>query len=313
MVKKILVTGGAGYIGTSLVPKLLRAGHEVTVFDNLMVGGNQLLPFFRYENFKFVRGDIRHKEELKKVVEGKDIIIHLAALVGFPVCRMNPQLAQEINVDGTVNLIESCTDDQVVFYGSTGSNYGAVTDICTEETPLHPLSLYGETKTKAEQLLMERDNTIAYRFATAFGVSPRFRLDLLINDFSYKCIKDGYLVVYEKNYMRTFIHVSDIAECFVFGIDNMDKMMGNVFNVGDDNMNHSKEEVCNMIGKKTGAFIHYEEIGEDADKRNYVVSYDKISNLGFRTTITVEEGIDEVTEALKVTDFQNKYTNARYY
>ena len=313
MVKKILVTGGAGYIGTSLVPKLLRAGHEVTVFDNLMVGGNQLLPFFRYENFKFVRGDIRHKEELKNVVEGKDIIIHLAALVGFPVCRMNPGLAKEINVDGTINLIESCTDEQVVFYGSTGSNYGAVTDICTEETPLHPLSLYGETKTKAEQLLMERDNTIAYRFATAFGVSPRFRLDLLINDFSYKCIKDGYLVVYEKNYMRTFIHVSDIAECFVFGIDNMDKMMGNVFNVGDDNMNHSKEEVCNMIGKKTGAFIHYEEIGEDADKRNYVVSYDKISNLGFRTTITVEEGIDEVTEALKVTDFQNKYTNARYY
>ena len=313
MVKKILVTGGAGYIGTSLVPKLLRAGHEVTVFDNLMVGGNQLLPFFRYENFKFVRGDIRHKEELKNVVEGKDIIIHLAALVGFPVCRMNPQMAQEINVDGTVNLIESCTDDQVVFYGSTGSNYGAVTDICTEETPLHPLSLYGETKTKAEQLLMKRDNTIAYRFATAFGVSPRFRLDLLINDFSYKCIKDGYLVVYEKNYMRTFIHVSDIAECFVFGIDNMDKMMGNVFNVGDDNMNHSKEEVCNMIGAKTGAFIHYEEIGEDADKRNYVVSYDKISNLGLRTTITVEEGIDEVTEALKVTDFQNKYTNARYY
>ena len=260
-----------------------------------------------------MRGDIRHKEELKNVVEGKDIIIHLAALVGFPVCRMNPQMAQEINVDGTVNLIESCTDDQVVFYGSTGSNYGAVTDICTEETPLHPLSLYGETKTKAEQLLMKRDNTIAYRFATAFGVSPRFRLDLLINDFSYKCIKDGYLVVYEKNYMRTFIHVSDIAECFVFGIDNMDKMMGNVFNVGDDNMNHSKEEVCNMIGAKTGAFIHYEEIGEDADKRNYVVSYDKISNLGFRTTITVEEGIDEVTEALKVTDFQNKYTNARYY
>ena len=269
MVKNILVTGGAGYIGTSLVPKLLRAGHEVTVFDNLMVGGNQLLPFFRYDNFKFVRGDIRHKEELKNVVEGKDIIIHLAALVGFPVCRMNPGLAKEINVDGTINLIESCTDEQVVFYGSTGSNYGAVTDICTEETPLHPLSLYGETKTKAEQLLMKRDNTIAYRFATAFGVSPRFRLDLLINDFSYKCIKDGYLVVYEKNYMRTFIHVSDIAECFVFGIKNMDKMMGNVFNVGDDNMNHSKEEVCNMIGTKTGAFIHFEEMGQQAHKRNY--------------------------------------------
>lgn len=313
MVKKILVTGGAGYIGTSLLPKLLNKGYEVTVFDNLMVGGNQLLPFFRYENFKFVRGDIRNINTLQEVVKGKDVIIHLAALVGFPVCRLNPQLAKETNVDGTTNLINSCTDDQVIFYGSTGSNYGAVTDICTEETPLHPLSLYGETKTKAEQLLMERENTIAYRFATAFGVSPRFRLDLLINDFSYKCIKDGYLVVYEKNYMRTFIHVSDIANCFMFGIENMNTMMGNVFNVGDDRMNHSKEEVCDMIGKKTGAFIHYEEIGEDADKRNYVVSYDKISSLGFRTIVSVEEGINEVINALKVTDFQNKYTNAKYY
>ncbi len=313
MVKKILVTGGAGYIGTSLLPKLLNKGYEVTVFDNLMVGGNQLLPFFRYENFKFVRGDIRNINTLQEVVKGKDVIIHLAALVGFPVCRLNPQLAEETNVDGTTNLINSCTDDQVIFYGSTGSNYGAVTDICTEETPLHPLSLYGETKTKAEQLLMERENTIAYRFATAFGVSPRFRLDLLINDFSYKCIKDGYLVVYEKNYMRTFIHVSDIANCFMFGIENMNTMMGNVFNVGDDRMNHSKEEVCDMIGKKTGAFIHYEEIGEDADKRNYVVSYDKISSLGFRTIVSVEEGINEVINALKVTDFQNKYTNAKYY
>ena len=302
MVKNILVTGGAGYIGTSLVPKLLDLGHEVTVFDNLMVGGNQLLPFFKYDNFKFIRGDIRKIDELKEVVKDKDVIIHLAALVGFPVCRLNPQLAREINVDGTVNLIDSCT----------GSNYGAVTDICTEETPLHPLSLYGETKTKAEKLLMERGNTIAYRFATAFGVSPRFRLDLLINDFSYKCIKDGYLVVYEKNYMRTFIHVSDIAECFTFGIKNMDKMMGNVFNVGDDNMNHSKEEICDMIGKKTGAFIHYEEIGEDADQRNYVVSYEKIRDLGFKTSISVEHGIDEVINALKVTDFQNQYTNARY-
>ena len=308
MVKKILITGGAGYIGTSLLPKLLNKGYEVTVFDNLMVGGNQLLPFFRYENFKFVRGDIRKINTLQEVVKGKDVIIHLAALVGFPVCRLNPQLAKETNIDGTINLINSCTDDQVIFYGSTGSNYGAVTDICTEETPLHPLSLYGETKTKAEQLLMERENTIAYRFATAFGVSPRFRLDLLINDFSYKCIKDGYLVVYEKNYMRTFIHVSDIANCFMFGIENMNTMMGNVFNVGDDDMNHSKEEVCEMIGKKTGAFIHYEEIGEDADKRNYIVSYDKISSLGFRTIVSVEEGINEVINALKVTDSLNRNT-----
>ena len=313
MVKKILVTGGAGYIGTSLVPKLLNKGYEVTVFDNLMVGGNQLIPFFRYENFKFIRGDIRNADELKSAVKNMDIIIHLAALVGFPACRMNPGLAREINVQGTINLIDVCDRNQLIFYGSTGSNYGSVKDICTESTPLHPLSLYGETKTKAEELLLERGNTIAYRFATAFGISPRLRLDLLINDFTHKCIKDGYLVVYEKNYMRTFIHVSDIADCFIFGIETTNKMVDNVFNVGNDLMNHSKEEVCDMIGNKTGAFIHYEEIGEDADKRNYIVSYDKIRKLGFETNITVEEGINEVINALKVTDFKNTYTNAKYH
>ena len=313
MVKKILVTGGAGYIGTTLVPKLLHKGYEVTVFDNLMVGGNQLLSFFRYKNFKFIKGDIRNIKELKNAVKDQNIIIHLAALVGFPACRMNPELATEINVQGTINLIDVCDRNQLIFYGSTGSNYGSVKDICTESTPLHPLSLYGETKTKAEELLLERGNTIAYRFATAFGVSPRLRLDLLVNDFANKCIRDGYLVVYEKNFMRTFIHVSDIAECFIFGIENIDKMINNVYNVGDDSMNYNKEEVCKMIGSKTNAFIHYEEIGEDADKRNYIVSYDKIKNLGFKTNITMRDGINEIIEILKVIDFENTYTNAKYF
>ena len=334
--KKIVIIGGAGFIGHNLSLELKKLRANITVIDNLKVNNlyslnhkSSKFPFpkltkkivierlrlLKKNKIKIYKTDARDHKKLHLVLNKikPNVIIHLAALVGFPVCRLNPQLAEETNVDGTTNLINSCTDDQVIFYGSTGSNYGAVTDICTEETPLHPLSLYGETKTKAEQLLMERENTIAYRFATAFGVSPRFRLDLLINDFSYKCIKDGYLVVYEKNYMRTFIHVSDIANCFMFGIENMNTMMGNVFNVGDDRMNHSKEEVCDMIGKKTGAFIHYEEIGEDADKRNYVVSYDKISSLGFRTIVSVEEGINEVINALKVTDFQNKYTNAKYY
>ena len=311
--KNILITGGAGYIGSVLVPELLKEGHKVCVYDSLLFGGNGLLSYFRDPNFTFVKGDIRDTKKLKPLLEDKDIIIHLAAIVGFPACRMNPQLAKDVNVQGTKNLIDVCDKNQIVFYGSTGSNYGAVTEICTEETPLNPLSLYGETKTEAEQMLLNRNNTIAYRFATAFGVSPRLRLDLLVNDFANKCIRDGYLVVYEKNFMRTFIHVDDISRCFIFGMNNIDKMINNVYNVGDDSMNFSKEQVCNMIGSKTNAFIHYEEIGEDADKRNYVVSYDKISNLGFRTTITVEEGIDEVTEALKVTDFQNKYTNARYY
>jgi nucleoside-diphosphate-sugar epimerase len=309
--KKILVTGGAGYIGTTLIPKLLQAGHEVTVFDNLMFGGNQLLPFFRYKNFNFVRGDIRSVTELRSATEGKDVIIHLAAIVGFPACKNNPQLTKDVNVQGTINLIEACKKEQVILYGSTGSNYGTVDGICTEETPLNPLSLYGLTKTKAEELLLERGNTIAYRFATAFGISPRLRLDLLINDFANKCMKDGYLVVYEKNFMRTFIHVADIANSFIFALQNLDKMINNVYNVGDKSMNYSKEAVCDMIAEKTNAFVHYEEIGSDADKRDYVVSYKKINKIGFKAIVTIEEGIDEIIKALKIVDFQDPYTNAK--
>ena len=279
--KKILVTGGAGYVGTSLLPKLLEDGHEVTVFDNLMQGGNQLLSFFKNKNFHFVKGDITIKNDLKEVVKGKD------------------------------NLIEVSDSSQVILYGSTGSNYGKVTDICTEETPLNPLSLYGETKTLGEQMLLERGNVIAYRFATAFGVSPRLRLDLLINDFTNKCLRDGYLVVYEKHFMRTFIHVSDMGESFRFAIDNLDNMIDNVYNVGSSNMNYSKEEICNIISDKTNAFIHFEEIGEDADKRNYVVSYDKINKLGFETKIGIHEGIDEIIKVLKVVDFRNPYVNTQ--
>jgi nucleoside-diphosphate-sugar epimerase len=313
MKNKILVTGGAGYVGTALIPKLLDKGYEVTVFDNLMVGGNQLLPFFNKRNFRFVKGDIRDYNALKAVVEANDIIIHLAAIVGFPACRLNPELAKEVNIDGTVNLIKACGPNKPILYGSTGSNYGSVTNICTEETPLNPLSLYGETKTQAEKLLVDRGNTIAYRFATAFGVSPRLRLDLLINDFTNKCLRDGYLVVYEKNFMRTFIHVSDIAESFLFGIDNWKQMANNVYNVGSDSMNYSKEQVCNLIGNKTNAFIHFEDIGSDADKRNYIVSYDKINQLGFDVKVSLEEGIDEIYKALKVIDFNDVYTNAKYF
>jgi len=311
MVKRILVTGGAGYVGTSLLPRLLEEGYEVTVFDNLMQGGNQLLPFFRNKNFKFIKGDITIKADLKEAVKEQDLIIHLAAIVGFPACKNNPELAKSVNINGTKNLIEVTHHSQRILYGSTGSNYGKVTEICTEETPLNPLSLYGTTKTEAEKLLLKRGNVIAYRFATAFGVSPRLRLDLLVNDFTNKCLRDGYLVVYEKHFMRTFIHVSDMAESFVFGIKNFTDMKNNVYNVGSSKMNYSKEDVCKMISEKTNAFVHFEEIGQDADKRNYVVSYDKINTLGFETKITLEEGINEIIKALEVVDFTNPYANVK--
>lgn len=309
---KILVTGGAGFIGTTLVPKLLNEGHEVTVFDILLHGGNPIIPFFKNKNFKFIKGDIRNYDSLASAVKGQDMIIHLAAVVGFPACRLNPKAAKDINVRGTINLINASKPEQIILYGSTGSNYGTIKGVCTEETPLNPLSLYGETKTEAEKLLLERGNVVAYRFATAFGTSPRMRMDLLVNDFANKCIKDGYLVVYEKHFMRTFIHVSDIADSFIFAINNTEKMINNVYNVGHESMNYSKQDVCQMIVDKTGAFVHFEEIGEDADKRNYIVSYEKIGNLGFTTKVTLAEGVDEIVEVLKVMDFQNDYTNAKY-
>src|SRR3972149_5564576 len=207
----ILVTGGAGYVGTALIPQLLEKGHRVKVIDNLMYGGDSLLPFFKDKRFEFIMGDIRNRDDLKKAVSKADIIIHLAAIVGYPACRKQPQLAEEVNVQGTKNLISILSKDQFVIYSSTGSNYGSVDEVCTEETPLNPLSLYGQTKTIAETLLLERNGTIGYRFATAFGVSGRLRLDLLINDFVNRALKQKYIVVYERKFMRTFIHVCDMG------------------------------------------------------------------------------------------------------
>ncbi len=306
---KILVTGGAGYVGTTLVPQLLEKGYDVVVFDNLMFGGDYILPFFRYKNFSFVEGDIRDENALWNAAKSADVIIHLAAIVGFPACRKEPELAKSVNVDGTRNLIKVTSKNQLVIYASTGSNYGSLEEVCTEESPLNPLSLYGQTKTLAEKMLMEERTTIGYRFATAFGVSPRMRLDLLINDFTYKAITQGYLVVYESHFMRTFIHVYDMGRAFLFGIENQVKMKNNIYNVGSDKMNYSKKEICELIKEKTGLYVHYADIGEDADKRNYVVSYKKINELGYDITIGVEEGIEELVRALKAIKFKSPYSN----
>ena len=306
---KILITGGAGYVGTSLIPQLLNKGCKVTAYDNLLFGGDYILPFFRNPDFKFIKGDVRDLNELKKATKDADVVIHLAAIVGYPACRRNPDFAKSVNVDGTKNVVEATSNNQLVIYASTGSNYGSVEEICTEETPLNPLSLYGQTKTLAEKMLLEERNTIGYRFATAFGVSPRMRLDLLINDFTYKAITQGYLVIYEKHFMRTFIHVHDMGRAFLFGIKNKDKMVKNIYNVGSKEMNYSKKDICEIIKKKTNAYIHYADIGEDADKRDYIVSYEKINRLGYDTTITVEEGINELVNALKAIEFKTPYAN----
>jgi nucleoside-diphosphate-sugar epimerase len=235
----------------------------------------------------------------------------LAALVGFPICReKGEQESHNVNVVGTQNVINALTPNQYLLFGSTGSNYGEVLDVCTEETPLNPLSIYGRTKTDAEHLVLARDNSTAFRFATAFGVSPRLRLDLLVNDLTYKSLTEGYAVIYESHFMRTFIHVRDIARVFLFAIDNHSAMKNNVYNVGSNNMNYSKKDVCELIKSKiSDAYFNYADVGQDADKRNYVVSYEKINKLGFDTTISLETGIDELIKTIPLIKMSNPYFN----
>jgi len=306
---KVLVTGGAGYIGTTLVPMLLARGYEVTVLDCLMYRGDVLIPFFRNPNFHFIKGDVRDKATVNAACYGKDVVIHLAAIVGLPACRNNPELATQVNYGGSVNVSEACKN-QFVLFGSTGSNYGEVVNaVCTEETPLNPLSLYGTTKTDAEHYLMSHNYCTAFRFATAFGISPRLRLDLMVNDFTYTAMRQKYMIVYEAWFMRTFIHVYDMARAFLFAIDKYSRVVGEVYNIGNESMNHSKRDVCDMIKEATGAYFHYADIGEDGDKRNYVVSYEKIRKLGYNTTITVKEGIQELVKSLQVINIGNPYSN----
>lgn len=310
--KKIFITGGAGYIGTTLIPLLLEKGYFVTVYDSLIFNnGDKLLPFMTNKNFNFIFGDIRDEKKIKQHIGEYDIIIHLAALVGFPICREKGfDESYDINVVGTEIILRNLKENQYLLYGSTGSNYGEVTDICTEETPLNPLSIYGKTKTIGEQKVLERENSTAFRFATAFGVSPRLRLDLLVNDLTYKIIKEGYAVIYESHFMRTFIHVKDIARVFIFAIENQNLMKNNVYNVGSNKMNFSKKQVCEIIqGYMPESYFNFADVGQDADKRNYVVSYEKINKLGFETHVSLEEGIEELIKTIPLIRLNNPYFN----
>ena len=307
---KILVTGGAGYIGSILLPKLLEKGYWVRVLDNLMYGGQGLLPHFINKNFYVIRGDIRDSNTVRESISDVDLIIHLAAIVGFPACKKHPDLARTVHIDGTVNIDECRSKNQSIIFASTISNYGAVeTSICTEETSLNPLTLYGETKTKAEKLLLDSGNVVVYRFATAVGLSPRLRLDLLVNDFVYQALKNKQLIIYEKHFKRAFIHVTDMARAISFAIENIDRMLDNVYNIGSEAMNFTKEEIALMIQDKIDYFLHFADIGEDPDKRNYEVSYQKIQSLGFKTAISMEETIDELVGGLQAVDIKNIYSN----
>ncbi len=306
---KILITGGAGYIGSVLTGQLLKKKYHVTIYDNLTYGGEHLIHFFSFKNFEFIKGDIRDETNLKRALKNKDIIIHLAAIVGYPACSRNPKLAKEINYLGTKKLLKLKSPSQAIFFASTGSNYGSIDDICTEETKVNPLTTYAKTKDKAENLVRNNKNFIAYRFATAYGSSPRMRFDLMVNDFVYKLATQNYLVVYEKKFMRTFLHIQDIGRSFLHGINNFQLMKDNVYNVGNEKLNYSKEDVCNAIKKKINGYIYFAEIGTDKDKRNYYVSYEKIRKTGFLNKYDLEYGIDELTKTISLINKQNNFSN----
>ncbi|NHI94805.1 MAG: NAD(P)-dependent oxidoreductase [Candidatus Lokiarchaeota archaeon] len=307
---KILITGGAGYIGSLLNTALLKKGYKVRVLDNLMYGQITLLEHFINKNFEFIKGDIRDQEVVEKALKGVDLIIHLAAIVGAPACQKDKKLAEEINFQGTVNINDSRKESQKIIYASTGSVYGALNEICSEESITNPTSIYGKTKLKAEQYIIQTKNAVCYRFATAFGLSPRLRLDLLLNYFVFQAVKNKYIVLYDKDVKRTFIHVSDIVRSFIFGIERFDEIKNEVYNIGSENLNFTKEEIVMEIRKNLNFELYYADKGlPDPDQRNYEVSYKKIGQKGFETKIFLEEGICELIKGFQILKINNPYSN----
>jgi nucleoside-diphosphate-sugar epimerase len=309
-VMRILVTGGAGYVGSTLVPMLLDLGHRVRVYDALKFGGHGLLPCCENRFFELTKGDLCDEKALAKALDGIDAVIHLAAIVGYPACKKEPQVAQATNVEGTRTLMRLRKKDQKVLFASTGSIYGSVPDyVCNENTPRAPITLYGETKAKAEEMVLDGGNSVAYRFATAFGVSNRMRLDLMPNDFTYQAVKNRNLIVYEGGFKRTFVHVRDMARSFIFALERWDDVKDDVYNVGHETMNFTKEDVARQILKHVDFYLHFAEVGHDADQRNYEVSYEKIRKKGFETTIDLDRGIAELVRAAQLIEFQNPFAN----
>jgi nucleoside-diphosphate-sugar epimerase len=307
---RILVTGGAGYVGSSLVPMLLEQGHRVRVLDSLKFGGHGLLPCCQNRFFELIKGDVCDEKTVARALDGVEAVIHLAAIVGYPACKKEPQLAQATNVEGTRTLLSLRKPDQRVLYASTGSIYGSVPDyVCNENTPRAPITLYGETKGQAEEMVLAAGNGIAYRFATAFGVSNRMRLDLMPNDFTYQAVRNRNLIVYEGGFKRTFVHVRDMARSFMFALERWDEVKDDVYNVGHESMNFTKEDVARQILKHVDFYLHFAEVGSDADQRNYEVSYEKIRSKGFETTIDLDRGVAELVRASQLIEFQNPFAN----
>lgn len=299
---KILVTGGAGYKGTKLSSRLADEGYEVTIFDNFMYGYEPVLHLVQNRNIKMVKGDVRSGiEGLSKY----DAVFHLAGISGYPACEANQSSAEQINVLATRKIVESLSKEQIFINASTTSFYGKSGSRCTEDTPVDPVSMYGITKHLAEKIVQERENSISLRFATVFGPSSRMRMDLMVNDFTYKAKKERVLILFDGYAVRTFIHVDDAVECYLFTMLNYDKMKGKVFNAGGETLNFSKKDIADTIAK----YIDYQIIDselKDKDVRHFIIDYGRIKELGYQPKKTLEEGI---TELLKLFSFYEYYTH----
>jgi nucleoside-diphosphate-sugar epimerase len=297
----VLITGGAGYVGATVTTAFLTAGHHVTVLDTLESGGQGLLGAAANPHFRLVRGDVRDERAVQAALASQDAIVHLAAVVGFGACSRDPRRAESINVEGTRTLLAQRDPRQVFLFASTGSVYGAVPDgLCHEGLDPQPLSVYGRTKLAAERLVLDAGHGTACRFATAFGLSPRMRTDLLINGFVHDARRHGYVVIYDKDARRTFIHVRDMAHAFLFALDRFaagTEMDGQVYNAGSEALNATKDEIAQSLRRRLTFEVFYGPVGGDEDQRDYAVSYAKLRALGYRATITLEDGLDELVRA----------------
>tara|TARA_R100000008_G_scaffold39982_1_gene22924 strand:+ start:313 stop:1242 length:930 start_codon:yes stop_codon:yes gene_type:complete len=301
--KKVLITGGAGYIGSELANYLLK-DHQVTIVDSLMYEPTSLLRYTQHDNFNFIKGDVRNLKLLEELVNSHDIVIPLAALVGFPLCDRDPRGAQEINHDVNKWIADNKSDDQLVIYPCTNSGYGVSLDgsVCTEESPLNPISLYGKTKVAAESDFKNVNNHVTFRLATVFGPGARMRTDLLVNNFVLKALKERVLVLYECEFMRNYVHLADVCRAFRFVLDNWDSCKNETYNVGNDSINMNKLQLAQTIQNHIPIEIIRAEFTTDPDKRDYIVSSQKFYDKGFECKYDLDDGIRQLIKSYAIID-----------
>ena len=299
--KNILVTGGAGYIGSVLVPVLLQNGHKVTVIDNFLYKQPSLASVISNKSFSLVYGDVRDKNLMSKHVSSADIVIPLAAIVGAPACLKDPEMSSSVNKDSMIWLFENISRSQQILMPTTNSAYGSgdENNYCDEKSKLNPLSLYAKDKVYVEKYLMEKENATSFRLATVFGISPRMRLDLLVNNFVQRALTDRFVILFEGHFKRNYVHVKDVVDAFVFGINNLDKVKGQIFNFGLSEANISKQQLCERIKNQLPDFTFQDApLAKDPDQRNYIVSNKKIEAIGMKAKVTLDEGISELIKGL---------------